>query len=291
MKKLLLISALALLVGGCASNSATAPSPSAASQDSKTIVTVNGHAITDSIVPDGYTQLDAEQQTKFKERLINEELLHAYLLEQDFVKSEAFQTLYEQQKNKAEEAYKKASSKAFDAEQLRNIKGATALAFYQKQQFDTLNISDEQASAFYTQNEEKFNLPNSIEFANIVAPTQDEANSILQKLQSAENLDASFVELAKEKHQKGYMGWFGEGNLPQNLFDAAYSSASKTLLDQPIQTKHGYHVVYLLNKKPAHKLSYSEAQGDIKGMLKQQAIMKGLEAKVNELRANAKIID
>lgn len=182
MKKLLLVSVMALLVGGCVSNSATAPSPSAASHGSKTIITVNGHAITDSIVPDEYVKLDKTQKNKFKERLINEELLHAYLLEQDFVKSEAFQTLYEQQKNRAEEAYKKASGKAFDAEQLRNIKGATALAFYQKQQFDALNVSDEQASAFYTQNEEKFNLPNSIEFANIIAPTEDEANRILQKL-------------------------------------------------------------------------------------------------------------
>ena len=42
-----------------------------------TIVTVNGRAITDDIVP-GYSKLDKQKQELIKEQLINEELLMDY---------------------------------------------------------------------------------------------------------------------------------------------------------------------------------------------------------------------
>ena len=257
---------------------------------SQTLVTVNGHKITDAIIPKGYQELDDTKKSNLIEHLIKEELLHAYLLKQNLVHSEEFKKAFEQQKQLASEQYKKATGKALNKEQIRNLKGSIALALYQKQLFESTTVSDSEIKNFYDTNQEKFNFPNSIEIANIITKTEDEAKKIIKKLQSASNLEEAFVQTAKEHKQNGYMGWFGEGMAPQNLFDAAYKAPAKTLLKKPIKTKHGYHVIYLLNKKAAGKLSYDEAKASISRMMRQQKVMQTIKDKVDELYGKAEII-
>jgi len=256
----------------------------------KDLVTVNGHTITDTIIPKGYEELDEIKKANLMEHLIKEELLHAYLLKQKLVKSKEFNEAFSQQKKAAEEQYKKATGKNLNKEQTRNIKGSIALALYQKKLFESSNITDSETKDFYNKNTDKFNFPNSVEIANIITKTEDEAKKVIQKLKKSNELDKAFIETAKEHKQNGYMGWFGEGMAPDNLFNAAYKAKPKTLLDTPIQTKHGYHVVYLLNKKAAGTLSYSEAKENIGRLLKQQKVMKQLEAKVNDLYEKAEIV-
>jgi len=257
---------------------------------SQTLVTVNGHKITDAIIPKGYQKLDDTKKSNLIEHLIKEELLHAYLLKQSLVHSEEFKKAFEQQKQLASEQYKKATGKALNKEQIRNLKGSIALALYQKQLFEKATVSDSEIKNFYDTNQEKFNFPNSIEIANIITKTEDEAKKIIKKLQSASNLEEAFIQTAKEHKQNGYMGWFGEGMVPQNLFDAAYKAPAKTLLKKPIKTKYGYHVVYLLNKKAAGKLSYNEAKASISRIIRQQKVMQTIKDKVDELYGKAEII-
>ncbi len=86
------------------------------------------------------------------------------------------------------------------------------------------------------------------------------------------------------------MGWFGEGMAPDNLFHTAYKENPKTLITKPIQTKYGYHVVYLLNKKKAGKLSFQEAKDSIKALIKRKKVLEKLEDKINSLYSNAEIV-
>ncbi len=86
------------------------------------------------------------------------------------------------------------------------------------------------------------------------------------------------------------MGWFGRDMMPKNLFDAAYRAKPKTVLSQPIKTKYGYHVVYVLNKKKAGKISFQEAKDKIKDMLKRKKVIEDLNNKVNTLYGNAEIV-
>lgn len=256
----------------------------------KTLVTVNGHPIGDTIIPKGYENLDDEKKANLMEHLIKEELIHAYLLKDKIVQTQEFKEAYDQQKKIAQEQYKKVTDKDLNEEQLRNIKGSIALALYQRKQFDATNVTDNDTKNFYNENQEKFNFPNSIEIANIITQTEDEAKQVIKKLKAAKDMEQAFVESAKEHKQNGYMGWFGEGMAPQNLFDAAYKANPKTLLSSPIQTKHGFHIVYLLNKKAAGKLSYDESKENIARMLKQQKVVEALENKVNDMYGQAKIV-
>jgi parvulin-like peptidyl-prolyl isomerase len=256
----------------------------------KTLVTVNGYKIDDSIIPKGYSRLSDEQMANLMEKLIKEELMHQYLLKSDIVQTQEFQKIFQEQKRLAQQEYQKVTGKSLTKPQIRNIKGTVALMLYQKRLLDNTHVSDSEAKSFYYENQDKFNFPNSIEIANIVVPTEQEAKNIIARLKNSQNIDEDFIKIAREHKQNGYMGWFGEGMAPDNLFHTAYKENPKTLITKPIHTKYGYHVVYLLNKKKAGKLSFQEAKDSIKALIKRKKVLEKLEDKINSLYSNAEIV-
>jgi len=86
------------------------------------------------------------------------------------------------------------------------------------------------------------------------------------------------------------MGWFGEGMAPDAIFSEAYKAKPKTLISKPIQTKYGFHVIYLINKKAAKKLSYDESKVNIENILKRKKVIKALKEKIDALYAEADIV-
>lgn len=256
----------------------------------KTLVTVNGNPVDDAIIPKGYEQLDDAKRAELMEHLIKEELIHAYLLKSDIVNAPNFQEAFQEQKSLAQEQYQKAAGKSLTQAQIRNIKGSIALMAYQKQQFEATTINPSQIQEFFNNNQEEFNPPNSIEFANIITKTHQEAQAIITRLTGTPNPSEAFIQIAKEYKQNGYMGWFKEGQLPKNLFNSAYKATPKTLLKTPIETEHGHHVIYLLNKRPAGKISFEESKQDIEMMLKKKKIIESLKDKIDALYGSAEII-
>ncbi|HIC77816.1 MAG TPA: hypothetical protein EYP02_01420 [Sulfurovum sp.] len=257
---------------------------------SKTLVTVNGNKIIDDIIPKGYEQLDDTKRAQLMEDLIKEELIHTYLLGQNISKTAEFTEAFNKQKSLAEKQYLKVAGKSLSESQIRNIKGSVALIMYQKQQLQNTFISDAETKTFYDNNQDKFNFPDSIEIANIIMKTEAEAEAILNQLKSSLNLDEDFIRVARENQQNGYMGWFGKGMVPDSIFSNAFPLAPKTLIPRVINTKHGFHVIYLLNKKSAGKITYIEAKEKIATMLKQRQVLEALKSKIDSLYSRADIL-
>ncbi len=252
----------------------------------KTLVTVNGHKITDALLAQGYESLDETQKANLLEQLIKEELIYANLLKTSIVNNPQFQQAFDKQKDLIEQQY----GKKLNTEQLRSIKGAIALSLYQQEQFKKVKVNEKEIKEFYQNNIDKFTFPNSIEIANIIVPDEATAKKILDSLKGSKNLDEDFISTAHSYNQNGYMGWFGRESMPTNIFDKAWKYKVKRLLNAPIKTKHGYNVVYLLNKKKAGKLSYAEAKPKIEQLLKQQKVIQQLKDKIDKLYGEAEII-
>jgi len=253
---------------------------------SKTLVTVNGHKITDSLLAGGFANLDETKKNTLIEQLIKEEVLYADLLKSSLVNSQKFRNAFNKQKNLVEQQY----GKKLNSEQLRSIKGAIAVALYQQKEFTKANISANEIKNFYQSNPQLFVFPNSIEIANIIIKDKKTADSIHQSLKNSSNLDQAFIEAAHAQKQNGYMGWFGRDSMPTNLFDKAFKYKKKRLLNMPVKTKHGYNIVYLLNKKSAGNLSFKEAKAKIEQMLKQKKVIEKLRNKVENLYGQAEIV-
>ena len=256
----------------------------------QTLVTVNGHTITDEIIPPGYEKLDEAQKSNLMEQLIKEEVLHANLLKSSLVNDPKFAEVFTQQKELIQKQYQSKTGKPLNKEQIRGIKGAIAVSLYQQKEFQKANISATEIKDFYDNNKDKFKYQNSIEIANIIVQKKSEADALLKSLRASTNLEQDFIAQANQLKQNGYMGWFTRDNAPKNLFDKAYKYKRKRLLNAPVKTKHGFNVVYLLNKKPAGQLSFSKAKKKIEQMLKQKKVMEALQAKVENLYGQAEIV-
>jgi len=252
----------------------------------KTLVTVNGHQITDSLLSQEYQNLTKEQKNNLVTQLIKEEVIYADLLKKPFVNTPEFKQAFEQQKQLIEQQY----GKSLNSEQLRSIKGSIAVSLYQQNEFKSVYTSESENKTFYQNNTTAFKFPNSIEIANIIVQDEPSAKEILKSLQSSKDIDKDFLKLAHEYKQNGYMGWFGRDSMPKNLFDKAYKYKVKRLLNAPVKTKHGYNVVYLLNKKAAGTLTYKEAKPRIEQILKQKKVMEELKSKMETLYGQAEII-
>lgn len=252
----------------------------------KTLVTVNGHPITDTLLAKGYKQLDETKKSNLIEQLIKEEVLYEDLLKSPIVNNAKFQQTFTKQKDLITQKY----GKTLNNEQIRSIKGAIALSLYQQEEFQKTQVSENEIKSFYQNNLNKFTYPNSIEIANIIVQDEATAKSIIKKLQSSANLDKDFILEARKQKQNGYMGWFGRDSMPTNLFDRAYKYKVKSLFTSPEKTKHGYNIVYLLNKKVAGTLSYEQAKPRIEQLLKQKSVMEKLKNKVDTLYGSAMIV-
>ena len=253
---------------------------------SKTLVTVNGHKITDSLLSKDFKKLDKGKKQALIEQLIKEEVLYGNLLKSSLVKSKEFKKAFNQQKKLVEKQY----GKKLNKEQLRSIKGAIAVALYQQKEFEKAKVTNQEIKDFYNNNPKLISYPNSIEIADIIVKDKKTADKILKSLKKAKDLDKTFIEKAHELKQNGYLGWFARDAMPTNLFDKAYKYKKKRLLNTPVKTKHGYNVVYLLNKKTAGKLTYKEAKPKLEQLLKQQKVVQKLREKMEKLYGEAEIV-
>jgi len=255
-----------------------------------TIVTVNGKKITDDIVP-GYAQLDPQRKNLIKEQLVNEELLMSYALQQkDVVNDKKFKEFFKKQKSKIEKAYKAKTGKSLTKEQLRNIKGSTAVQFMLAKKAQSFKISDKEAKDFYNKNKSKFKMPESVELATIATQDEKEAKKILAKLRKSKNIPSALMKIAKQKKQRGYVGWLPKQAFPEDVFKKIYSSKTNTLLKQPIKVKGTYNIVYLVNKKKAGLVKYKDINKDaLKMQIAQQKTNKWMQGKLMELRKKADI--
>ena len=256
----------------------------------KTLVTVNGHPITDTIIPPGYEQLDQTKYNEFIQDLVKREVLHADLLKSSLVQNSKFKEIFQKQKSLAEQEYQKNTGKSLNSEQIRTIKGDIAIAIYQQNQFEKTTVSNSEIQSFYNNNQDKFNFPDAIHIANMVFTNQNEAQSAIQQLQTSTNIPATFKSVSEQYGIKSSAGWITRDISPQNLFDQVYPKPINTLITTPIQSELGYHVVYLINKKPAGTLPFEKAKKRIEQVLKQKRVIENLQNKVDRLYGKAEIV-
>jgi len=255
---------------------------------SNVIVSVNGHKITDDIVP-GYNRFNPVQKEMLKQQLINEELLMSYALKSGITKDKQFKKIFEAQKKRIEQAYKQKFNKSLTKEQIRNIKGSVALNLLLAKKAQKIKISDKEAKAFYQKNKDKFKTPRMVEIATIATKDKKEALKILKELKKSKNVAAKLMKIAKQKHQRGYLGWVPEQAFPKDVFKKIYVAKPNTLLSKPIEVKGVYNIVYLVNKKKAGMAKFKDVKDRLKMFLAQQKVAKWSQEKLKELRKKAVI--
>ncbi|MFQ5772679.1 MAG: peptidylprolyl isomerase, partial [bacterium] len=114
--------------------------------------------------------------------------------------------------------------------------------------------------------------------------------NVQQKLKSGED----FALLAKEFSQGpssvkgGDLGYFRRGQMVKSFEDAAFSLKLNEVSDI-VETRFGYHLIKVVDKKPEKIFTYMEVKDRLNQRIKQQKVEKEAGIYINKLKEDAKI--
>ena len=165
-----------------------------------------------------------------------------------------------------------------------------------------IEVTDEESRKYYDEHQDQFKQSEQVKASHIlikVEPTASdeqkaEARKKIEAVQGKLKKGDDFAVVAKEysegpsKSRGGDLGFFGRGQMVKPFEDAAFTMDVEEV-SGVVETKFGYHIIKVSEKKPASTSSYSEVKDQLQQHLKQQKTRQAVEAYVEELRKKAKI--
>ena len=181
-------------------------------------------------------------------------------------------------------------------------RGMAIQALIDKEVADKIQISDEESKSFYDNNPQFFEQPEQVKASHILikvaadAPEAQKAEarkkieSVQQKMKQGED----FADLAKTYSEGpsgpngGDLGYFRRGQMVKPFEDAAFSLKINETSDI-VETQFGYHLIKVVDKKPAKKMAYAEVKDRLNDHLKQKKLESEANTYIDNLRKEAKI--
>lgn len=151
-------------------------------------------------------------------------------------------------------------------------------------------VTEEELRDTYAQHEEQYTSPERVRAAQIVVKSMEEARRVQAQLKSGKK----FAELARkyslsaDARVGGDLGFFPRGQMPP-AFDAVVFSLAPGQVSDVVETEYGYHLFRVLEKKPGHKLEFSEVRGQVEAKLLALRRAEAQEKYEKELRSKAQV--
>ncbi|MGD9335544.1 MAG: peptidyl-prolyl cis-trans isomerase [Desulfobacterales bacterium] len=123
---------------------------------------------------------------------------------------------------------------------------------------------------------------------------KDEKKAKLQKIQERLKAGEDFAVLAKEISEcpsnikGGDLGYFGRGQMVKPFEDVAFE-LKKGEVSDIVETRFGYHLIKVVDRKPASVMGYEDVKDKIGQYLKQEKTRQELKGYIEELRKKAMI--
>ena len=148
-------------------------------------------------------------------------------------------------------------------------------------------VSDADTKAAYEQYKKAYG-DKEYNARHILVKTEAEAKEIIAQL----NKGADFAKLAKEKSldpgskdKGGDLGWFSPASMVKPFSDVAANLQKGAISASPVQTQFGWHIIKLVDTRPAQPLAYEKVKDGLQKNLQQRQ----LEKMMSDLRSKAKI--
>jgi foldase protein PrsA len=154
-----------------------------------------------------------------------------------------------------------------------------------------VHVSDADVKAYFDKNHAQYDKPEQVHARHILVADLATANQVEAKLKAG----GDFAALAKQystdpssKDKGGDLGYFGRGQMVPQFQDAAFGAKVGTIT-APVKSPFGYHIIQVLDKKPAQKATFASVKDQIRQQLTQQQESQAIPAFLQQLRATAKI--
>ncbi|MEI8355413.1 MAG: peptidylprolyl isomerase, partial [Deltaproteobacteria bacterium] len=172
----------------------------------------------------------------------------------------------------------------------------------EKEVVSKVSVTDAEVKKFYEENKDKFKNDESVKASHILIgvdakatdadkkKAREKAEAIRKRILAGED----FAAIAKKEStcpssaQGGDLGFFTKGQMVPE-FDKVAFALKPGDISEVVETKFGYHIIKVQEKKAAGTRSFEEAKKNIEEYLKSLKIQKGVTEYLDKLRKDAKI--
>ncbi len=176
-------------------------------------------------------------------------------------------------------------------------------AYFDKMGLTTPKIPEEDIKALYEQQKKSFRIPEQVKLSQIFIKTDkdvspEQKKKILKSAQQAKQLlldGKTFDEVTKKLSENpelvvsgGERGYIKKGVLPKEVDSVAFSIMPWKISDV-IESKFGYHILMIADKKPATFTPYEKTRDFLLKYLETEAVRKNVATHTQELREKANI--
>ena len=165
-----------------------------------------------------------------------------------------------------------------------------------------ISIGDEEVKSYYDANPQLFQQPEQVKASHILvkldadAPQEekDKARKKIESVQKKAKKGEDFTTLAKTYSEGpsgpngGDLGYFRRGQMVKPFEDAAFSLKPNETSDI-VETQFGYHLIKVVDKKPAQTVAYADVKEQLSEHLKKQKMDSEASAYIQSLRSKANI--
>lgn len=149
---------------------------------------------------------------------------------------------------------------------------------------EAVNVSEEDAKAYYEENKDSFAAGAQVKAKHILVDSEDLASQIAKEIEAGK----SFEDAAKEhstcpsKDRGGDLGFFSKGQMVPEFEKAAFEGELGKVLG-PVKTQFGCHLILVEDKKEAKAASFEEVKDKLSEQLIQEKKQSAYGEKLVEL--------
>jgi len=284
-----------------------AQQPAASSEpQAKPVMIVNGDVITDRQLDQMYASIPQQTRDQYEKSGGKKAFLDNYLRKRLVV----------------QEALKHGFDKRADVQaDMDAAKEAALFQAYVREVISQQVVPEADVKKYYEDNKANFVTPEEINVRHIIIMANGTGPHPKSKQEAAEQIHriweqlreatgkiadpqvrahaivTEFAEAAKKYSEDGsasdggVIGWMARGALDQKFEDVAFSLEPGTV-SPVVETRFGYHIIYVEGKRPAATRSYEDVRREIRDLLQSQHmgdIMQAVTKLSNELKGDSKI--
>ena len=182
------------------------------------------------------------------------------------------------------------------------MRGMALQEFVDKELVQGVTVSDKEIKDYYDSHPDFFKQPEQVRASHILIKVDSqadesqkaEARKTLEKIQQKLKKGEDFSALAKESSQcpssdkGGDLGYFKRGQMVKPFEDAA-SALKPGEVSDIVETKFGYHLIKVVDKKPEGTIPYKDVKDKIKQHIKSEKVQEKVSSYVAKLKEKAKV--
>lgn len=130
----------------------------------------------------------------------------------------------------------------------------------------TIEVKDDELKTYFDENAANYETSAEVAAKHILVETEEDAKSVLDRLNKGEEWDALAAEMSTDTSNKdkgGDLGFFGEGVMVEAFQTVAFAQEVGTI-SEPVQTDYGFHIINVYDKKEAKAAVFEDVKDKVK---------------------------